>query len=295
MGLLNILKRSNLQPFFGSLSPSFLSKTLSFRSNLQPSFPFTPLSQRRCKADSQDWWIKAINLATQNIQQDFDKDVQKLSFQATAHPKELPTKFRPFLSSSTLHFSEQYPIALNFFNTLPQDSFLCLRHLLIRDTVFSSKDIACLLNAAPYLQTINIQCSPEQLTFKNFRSDLSTKFIAEERHLSLKRLKLKKISIEPQDILTFLEFCPRLKEIDLSEISLKPGDLGKIEFSTLPYDSRASLEELYLFKESVLGSDIGQILIHFPNLKRLGLSGCAYITDKHISIFRKHYPKVLII
>lgn len=293
MSLLNILKRSPPQLSWTALSPFKLGKPFSFRSTLQSSVSFTPLTQRRCKTDAGYWWDYVTMLATQNIQKDFNVDAQKILTQDQTPQKQLPSQFKPFSLATTIEVSKNSPITSNFFNTIPQDSLLHLRHLLIRDTPFSTRDIVCLLNASPYLQTIDIKCSSQQLIFKNLRSDLGSKFIADEKHYSLKRLRLANVGVTADDIVTFFEFCPRIQELELRNIQLKPNDLKKANFATLPYDTRANLKELYIFDEHILSTDVAHMLVHFPNLKRISLARCTYVLTNHIGIFRQYYPKVL--
>lgn len=281
-----IFQRSFSQPLFVSLQRPLQTALYSLsRVTALPPHPFTPLTQRRCIGDSNDWWNHALKLVTNNMQSAFNDD------NSTQVP--LLQKFAPLIGKTSLELRSQNQIPLNHFNTLPQDSLTALRHLLIRNALFSSKDIACLINASPYLQTIDLEASPNLLTFQDFRSDFASKFTGGEKHYSLKRLRLAKVGVTTQDIITFFEFCLRLQELELNKISLKPNDLKNTNFAALPYDTRANLKELYIFNESILSNDIVHMLAHFPNLKRISLSGCAYVTTDHISIFRKHYPKVL--
>lgn len=280
-----IFKRFLLQPNF--LSPGIFIPSALKLSNRFSSFstaPFTPLFQRRSIGDARDWWDYFFKLTTQNLPINFNE--------AKATQPPLLPKFKPLIKKRTLILSQNNQIPLNHFNTIPRDSLLSLRHLIIRDTAFSSNDIACLLDAAPYLETIDLDNSKGKIILKNFHNDLSTRFSADEKHYSLRCLKLSNISLRPTDIYAFLDFCPKLQEIELNSISLKPNDLRQIDFGKLSYESRANLRELYILNESILGYDIAHMLAHFPNLRRVGLFGCTYVTSEHIRILRKHYPKI---
>lgn len=246
---------------------------------------FVPLLQRCFRSDSSEWWNHAMKLATQNLQASLNNN--------NSIQPPLLDKFKKYDHQTSLEFTKSNQPTPNFFNSIPQDSLRYLCHLQIRNIPFLSRDIACLINAAPFLQSIDIKSSPELIHFQNFRSDLASKFTAGERRISLTRLKLINVSIAPKDILAFLEFCPRLKEIELSGVSLKPNDLKNANFSKIPYHSRVNLEELYLFNEDILKEDISHMLVNFPSLKRVGLSGCRFISKNHLHVLKRYFPKVL--
>jgi len=184
------------------------------------------------------------------------------------------------LSEESQYINEEFP---RIVTTAPQLKSLKIEYkreisMLDASNVYMNYLLILYLTRLPQLETLELSCN------QNFTGQGIAQI--QEQFPRLRTLKLTNTLLIDELLQVFLEKCPILERLDLSDNILITGDgIAQIQ-APLPH-----LKFLQLSETSFSDAGLQAFLLKCPNIRTLNIMACVKLTYENIQQLQKRYPR----